>query len=274
MSGERGNIFAKGEEFLSLFSRGAEFTKELLRENERLRVRLMATEDRQEAAARNPEDWGKLRHELLARIDNLEQEYQTVRERLRQVEEENQQFADRYIEIEEENNNLANLYVASYQLHSTLDPSEVLKVILEIVINLIGAELFCVYVWEEPRGILEPVAAEGAAVSDFPTLSLGEGPVGESVASGEPYSGDPSAAPADAVGDPVVCIPLHVEEKPIGAISIHRLLSQKDGFSALDHELFSLLAGHAATAIFASRLYAQSERKLSTIQGFIELLTK
>ena len=36
----------------------------------------------------------------------------------------------------------------------------------------------------------------------------------------------------------------------------------------------TLLAGHAATAIFASRLHSQSKRKLSTIQGFIDLLTK
>jgi hypothetical protein len=42
----------------------------------------------------------------------------------------------------------------------------------------------------------------------------------------------------------------------------------------MDHELFALLAGHAATAIFAAQLYGQSERKLSTIQGFIDLLTK
>jgi hypothetical protein len=35
-----------------------------------------------------------------------------------------------------------------------------------------------------------------------------------------------------------------------------------------------LLAGHAATAIFAARLYSQSERKRNTIQGFIDLLTK
>ena len=39
-------------------------------------------------------------------------------------------------------------------------------------------------------------------------------------------------------------------------------------------ELFTLLAGHAATAILASKLYSQSERKLNTIQGFIDLLTK
>jgi nitrate/nitrite-specific signal transduction histidine kinase len=53
------------------------------------------------------------------------------------VEEENRDFAKKYIEVEEENNNLANLYVASYQLHSTLDYEEVLRIVLEIIINLI-----------------------------------------------------------------------------------------------------------------------------------------
>ena len=43
---------------------------------------------------------------------------------------------------------------------------------------------------------------------------------------------------------------------------------------AVLEEIAQMLAGHAATAIFASRVYAQSERKLSTIQGFIDLLTK
>ena len=40
------------------------------------------------------------------------------------------------------------------------------------------------------------------------------------------------------------------------------------GFAFATQELIAM------TAIFASRLYAQSERKLSTIQGFIDLLTK
>ena len=43
--------------------------------------------------------------------------------------------------------------------------------------------------------------------------------------------------------------------------------------SAVDYELFSLLAAHAATAIFSSKLYSQSERKLNTIQSFLDLLT-
>jgi transcriptional regulator with GAF, ATPase, and Fis domain len=272
MSSDRGNLFAKGEEFLSLFTRGAEFTKDLLKENERLRTRLMDVEERQETAARNPEDWSKLRLELLARIENLEQEYQSVRERLRQVEEENQQFADRYIEIEEENNNLANLYVASYQLHSTLDLDEVLKIIIEIVINLVGAEVFAVYILDESTGELGVAAAEGAAKPDFPRCKIGSGAIGKALESTEPTCWKTDRS--ENLRQPIVCIPLSVQSSPIGAIAIYSLLQQKEGFSALDHELFTVLGGHAATALFAARLYSQSERKLNTIQGFIDLLTK
>jgi len=143
------------------------------------------------------------------------------------------------------------------------------------VINLIGAEIFCVYVCEEGGDVLTPVAAEGDVVAECPTLRVGEGFVGRSVASGEVEIGNPAeeGRRPSAGGQPVVSIPLRVDDQAVGAIVIYRLLQQKDGFSSLDNELFTLLAGHAATAIFASRLYGQSERKLTTIQGFIDLLT-
>ena len=113
-------------------------------------------------------------------------------------------------------------------------------------------------------------------LSAFPTLRVGEGLVGRSVSEGEIQIGDPavSGAPTRRGGESVVAIPSRVDDKPIGTIVIYKLLQQKNGFSALRNELFSLLAGHAATAIFASLLHAQSGRKLSTIQGFIDLLTE
>ncbi len=266
----------RGEAVLAIFQRGAEFTKQILDENTRLRRELSEMQLRHGQAAQSDAEWDKLRSELIAKIEELESRNENILEQLRSVEGENLQFAERYVEVEEENNNLANLYVASYQLHSTLDPSEVVKVILEIVINLIGAEVFGVYVAEEEGDALRPVAAEGELVANFPVLRLGEGMVGRSVAEGEVQLGDPGVsggAPSQG-GEPVVSIPLRVEDRPVGAIVIYKLLQQKDGFSPLDNELFTLLAGHAATAIFASRLYAQSERKLNTIQGFIDLLTK
>jgi len=271
MSDEK-KVFGRAEEFMTLFNQGAEFTKELLAENERLRHELHAVQEDHRQAATDPGDWAKLRVDLLTQIDRLTQEKNSVLERLRMVEAENRQFAERYVEIEEENNNLANLYVSSYQLHSTLALSEVLKIIIEIVINLIGAEVFAVYVQDERSGGLEAVAAEGMAVDTFPKIEPGAGVIGQAVVSGETYCGDTRGSTEwDA---PIACIPLRVQDRPIGAIAIYNLLEQKEAFTPLDHELFTLLAGHAATAIFAAQLYSQSERKLNTIQGFIDLLTK
>ncbi len=270
MSDDRSKGFRRGEEFLSMFSRGLEFTKELVQENEKLRKKILFLEQEQSTAAHNPKDWDGLRAELLARIESLENEKRGTIARLHEVEEENRHFADRYLEVEEENNNLANLYVASFQLHSTLRMNEVVSIILEIVINLIGAEIFAIYAVDENSGAIAPIAAEGFEVKRFPSARLGSGLIGEAVASGQLYTAEAGSAEDDMT--PIVCIPLRVQEQPVGAIVIHRLLAQKDGFTALDHELFTLLAGHAATALFSARLYSQSERKLNTIQGFLELL--
>jgi len=270
MSEKREGLFSRAEEVLGLFRKGAEFTQELLRENERLRRELARLEG-QQLAASDEQAWEKLRGELVARIESLEGERTDMLERLRAVEDENQQFTTRYIEIEEENNNLASLYVASFQLHSTLHLQEVLQIIIEIVINLIGAEVFAIYVLDEKTNVLSPVASEGALLGVFPICRLGQGMIGGAVASGETACLEGEERQPD---QPIVAIPLRVQERPIGAIAIQRLLQQKDGFTPLDHELFTLLAGHAATAIFAARLFSQSERKLNTIQGFIDLLTK
>lgn len=271
MSEKRDGLFARAEEVLSVFRRGAEFTQELLKENERLR-RSVAEYQTQQLAASDEHAWEKLRCELIGRIQSLEGERDDMLERLRQIEGENRHFAERYLEIEEENNNLASLYVASYQLHSTLDLSEVVQIVVEIVINLVGAEIFAIYILDERTQVLSAVASEGRELAEFAPCVLGQGMIGAAVATGETQTGD--AAGEGDVERPLVCVPLRVQERPIGAIAIHKLLQQKSGFSALDHELFTLLGGHAATAVFAARLYSQSERKLNTIQGFIDLLTK
>lgn len=262
----------KGEEVLNVLHRGAQFARDLLGENERLRASLAQAEDQMRTAAQNPTDWEKLRHEMLERTRSLEDENRGFRERLFEVEDENRGFADRYLEIEEENNNLANLYVASYQLHSTLDLEEVLRIVVEIVINLVGAETFAVYALSGDSDDLNVVAAEGAPSAAFPKARLGVGPIGEgaTVAEAACLNTEPSAD----LSQPMVVIPLHIQKQPIGVIAIFSLLQQKEGFTALDHELFNLLGGHAATSLFAARLYSESERKLNTIQGFLDLLVQ
>jgi hypothetical protein len=274
MSGDRSELPERAEEFLRLWGRGMEFTREIVRENERLRRRIAEIEGEQQEAARSPQDWEKLRRELLGRISGLEDEHASLRERLVEVEARNREFADRCRSIEEENHNLANLYVASDQLHSTLEIDEVLRIVIEIVISLIGAEVFAIYLLDEGRQELRVVAAEGIDPDRLPACRVGEGPIG-GVVSGRAVRIYEDAAPGGRDPErPLVCIPLQVDGKPIGAIALFGLLQQKRGFSALDRELFDVLARHAATAIFAARQHAESGRELGAIRGSVDLLAR
>jgi len=226
---------SRAEKFLELFNKSREFTEELLRENERLRNELGA------------------------------------------LEEQNKDYATRYTEIEEQNNNLASLYVASYQLHSTLDFREVIQIVQEIVINLIGAESFAILLLDEKTNELKTIASEGEDVMpgvENVSIRLGDGVMGNVAKTGESYYINQDIETGKVTIDkPLAAVPLKIKEHVIGLIAIYKLLQQKDSFSAVDYELFSLLAAHAATAIFSSKLYSQSERKLNTIQSFLDLLT-
>jgi transcriptional regulator with GAF, ATPase, and Fis domain len=262
----------KAEKFLELFNKGKEFTEELLRENQRLRYRLAALETEHSTGA--SDELTRLREQ----INQLNEENRRIQQRFREVEEENKDFANRYIEIEEQNNNLANLYVASYQLHSTLDFREVIQIVQEIVINLVGAESFAILLLDEKTNELKAIASEGADVMpgvEGVSARLGEGILGTVAKTGESYyiNQDVDGGGKITIDKPLAAVPLKIKEHVIGLIVIYKLLQQKDAFSAVDYELFSLLAAHAATAIFSSKLYSQSERKLNTIQSFLDLLT-
>ncbi len=150
-----------------------------------------------------------------------------------------------------------------------------LQIILEIIINLIGAEEFGIFLLDEKTHELKIMASEGIDETQVPSINMGVGTIGRVAKNGEPYfMEDMSDSSKTDWLNPMVAIPLKIKEHVIGVIVIYRLLQQKKNFTPLDHELFTLLAGHAATAIFSSKLYSESERKLSTIQGFIDLLTK
>jgi transcriptional regulator with GAF, ATPase, and Fis domain len=264
----------KGQDFFQIFTKAKEFTEELLKENERLRFKIASIESAGGAALADE----RVR-ELGTRVRELEERLADMGARYRKVEEENKEFADRYIEIEEQNNNLANLYVASYQLHSTLDFREVIQIVQEIVINLIGAEAFAILLLDEKTNELKTIASEGDDVMpnvDQISIRLGDGVMGQVARTGESYyiNQDIDAdSGAITIDKPLAAVPLKIKEHVIGLIAIYKLLQQKDSFSAVDYELFSLLAAHAATAIFSSKLYSQSERKLNTIQSFLDLLT-
>lgn len=244
-----------GEGLVTLLERATDRAEDLLRENEALRKQVAELEapggaDLEESAFQDGE-----RETLL----------ESVEERAR----ENLEFAGRLADLERENGQIINLYVANCQLHATLRLPEVLKNIVEIIINLVGAERFVVYLLEESSGSLQPMAAEGANVTEFPCVSPDAVPsTPQTVHTSDDAQGEQDAS------RPIAWIPLRVDDRQIGAIAIYKLLTQKDGFAPIDHDIFALLAEGAATALFAANLHAESERKARTFRGFLDLLTE
>jgi transcriptional regulator with GAF, ATPase, and Fis domain len=196
-----------------------------------------------------------------------------LRSRLGALQEENKDYATRYTEIEVQNANLASLYVASYQLHSTLDFREVIEIVQDIIVSLIGANAYAILLLDENTNELRTIACDGENAMpgiDRISTQLGTGILGVVARGGESFYLSEGGVSLDR---PLAAIPLKIKRQVIGVIAIYKLLVEKDAFTAVDYELFALLAAHAATAIFSAKLYAQSERKLNTIQSFLDLLT-
>lgn len=258
------NLFKKSEELVDMLRKGRAFTEELMGENERLRYRVVQLE----AEAMKPSEVLTKEVERL-RVENaqMSQKLEFLDRRFQQVESENKDFAQRYVEVEQQNESLANLYVASHRLHSTLDPSEVVECIKEILLNMIGSEDFGLFVVDDESGELVRQGYEGetAETPAKARVALGDGLEGVVAMGGEPYF-------TEAEEGPCACVPLKIKNRVVGVIAIYSLLSHKKGLSELDHKLLELLAGHAASALISSKLYSMADRKLRTIEGFMSLL--
>jgi hypothetical protein len=259
-------FFAQGEELVEMLRRGRRFTEQILSENERLRLQVVKEESEkmqlQTAIKAGGFSYQRENAQLKERVEHLEA-------RFGQIEAENHDFAARYAEISEENESLASLYVASCRLHSTLDPSDVTEIVCEILIELVGAEEFGLLLLDERRNELSLIRIEGPATFYPPHILVGEGPIGAAVRDGRPAYREPPPP-----GLPLAVIPLQIKGHGVGAIVITKLLHGKARLCGLAKELLTLLAGHAATALTASRLYTSVDRKLRTIEGFMDLMKK
>jgi len=258
----------KGEEFLAMMQKSQEFTTQLMQENERLHRTCAQLEQdllALRAKGQDAEVEALLQENLalLEKVNDLEQ-------RVAELEQENQDFATKYVEISEQNESMANLYVASHQLHSTLDPQEVLGIVNEILINLVGAEEFAVYFVDKTTKELTPVTGEGL----LPRLAARELGWEEDILRRVVETGDAFYRDGQhlVLEGPLACVPLTIKEDVVGAIAIFKLLVQKEGFTRMDSEILNLVAGHAATAIAGAHRHADAERKLKTIEGFMDLL--
>ncbi len=207
----------------------------------------------------------------------LESDSEHLRTRIRELEEENLDFANQLVRTEEINNNLTNLYIASSRLHSVLSQDQVVDIIKEIIINFVGAEKFALLMRPKGSKGLEFLSGEGFAEGEFPKqVNVADHEIFRQVVDDQDIflvEGSVVEGSDDPL-KPLAAIPLVIHGEVTGVLVIYSLLVQKEKFETIDYQLFSMMAEHAATAIFSSSLYEESERNRETYRGVMELLLK
>jgi len=262
-------------------------TQSLLNENERLRARLAGLETDNAALAEKARSVDalvaanetlrageatlraeKLRFEeavvqLREEFATAGRRYAALEQRLKDAEEESHRFSQDYLNVEQQNQNLANLYVASYRLNGTVDRDELMLALQEIVANLVGSEEMGVFEVSENGKTLSLAASLGLDAERYRELPADRGLIGQALRSGQTYVGglQPGDDRAEGEENLTACIPLIVEEQPIGVIAIFRLLSHKPQIEDIDRELFELLAAQASVALYCTRLHALHRAK-------------
>ena len=199
--------------------------------------------------------------------------------RLATAESDVKELASRLVESEHQGGRLMNLYVATYQLHATLDPAEVQATIAEIAINLLGAQQFVLLLRKDDAEGCDIALIEGTGAPGAPGGNTGDL---EALYGGDMYAGgDPvvDATLADGVlrlgptadSRALAAVPLRVQNEVVGALVLLKLLDHKPILRAEDRDLLDLLSAHAASALFAARLFATKDRKLRTLESLVKL---
>jgi hypothetical protein len=252
----------------SFLKKGVELTEQLLRENNELREQMARLQENNARLAAQVASDDAIR-ELLITIEKLEREKRHLLDRSEALVTKKREDEDRYSEIEREVNDLANLYVASFQLHASLSPRRVLRHVLDMLGQLVGAYSFAVYIVLNDKAVC--VAQENVTERLYP-VGLGDGPIGEACLTG--IAKVPEKLNPGTVADPMVIIPIIVEGRPVGVISIISVLAQKQAWASVDQELFKLLGAHAGPAIVAANLFSSVANTQEAFRGLMDNLRK
>ncbi len=224
---------------------------------------LRATLDRAAELARELKDMpvpaGPAREDLAARLADVESD--------------RTELSNKLAEYEQQVGRLMNLYVATYQLHATLDPAEVQATIAEIAINLLGAERFALLFWKTDSteceiALQQGMEADASGLYANNTYAGGDAAVDATLSDGVLRMG-----PIDG-SEVLAAVPLTVQGTTVGALVILKLFDHKSVLRPDDRDLLDLLAAHAASALFAARVYSNTDRKLKTLESLVKLVRR
>jgi signal transduction histidine kinase len=181
------------------------------------------------------------------------------------------QMSDELAELRARFDRLNLLYQVGNVIHSTLDPQEALRLILDQAVRLMRASSGSAILVNPTTGLLEIHAASGLPVS-APDLKLkiGEGITGWVARTGRPARiGDVAKDPRYVMLRPQVrselAVPLEVNGELRGVLNVDS--DRTDAFSAEDQELLEALAVVAARVIHNTWLYEQLRLKARLLES-------
>ena len=194
--------------------------------------------------------------------------------RLTDVEADRAELSQKLADYEQQVGRLMNLYVATYQLHATLDPSEVQGTIAEIAINLLGAERFVLLFWKtDESGECEISLSQGLERDRSGLYQQGVYAGGDPAVDATLADGVLRIGPIHG-SEVLACVPLTVQGTTVGALVILKLFDHKASLKPEDRDLLDLIAAHAASALFAARVYSNTDRKLKTLESLVKLVRR
>lgn len=199
-------------------------------------------EDAQRSLLRAGDEADKRNRELLQRISDLETSLGEMEQLL--------------VRTERQASQLTNLYVATYQLHASLETSDVRAAIADIAVNLLGAERFTIWLRDEAGQLREGSEAYAG----------GDGLLDACLERGCAQFG-----PSDG-SEAVAAVPFTRTDEVVGVLLIRAIFRHKPGLTAADHELLDLMAAHAASALLAAQAFHVSKRKLNAYEGLLGFL--
>ncbi|MGA2448056.1 MAG: GAF domain-containing protein [Polyangiaceae bacterium] len=257
----------------NFFRRGAELTKELVRENELYRDRIALLE-RDNASLKTAVANDHAIHDLIATVERLESEKARLLSAVHEQETLSGRFHERFSEVESDLESLANLHVATHQIHASLRVPVVMKNIMDLLVQLVGAASLGVYFATEDRRQLVPIASTGVDLPRLPAVVLATDVAGattDAILERTFLTGLAYVAEGLVEAPPAACVPLRLEQTVVGAIAVFTLLPQKPTLLQVDRDLFDLLDAHAAAALVAAYAVATGTGRTPSPESLREL---
>ena len=186
-----------------------------------------------------------------------------------------------YRQLHKRANLWSSLSQVSRVISSTLEPDQVLDLILDQAVKVVGAVGGSLVLVDEQTKELVFELAVGPTADELmgTRMPWGRGLVGEAAATGKPLIVNDTAADprwfsgydeaTDFVTQSILCAPMITRQEVIGVLEI---VNKQDGspFDESETQLLQALAAQAAAALTNARLYAATRRQAEEVSALLE----